>query len=253
MTQTLSELRALLKADQVDDALLTELAQDPRVGAQKLLEQYQNRQAKAEAEALALNYRTRYERKLWAQHPRIAGIDEVGRGPLAGPVVTAAVVLPQDFDLDVNDSKQLSAPKREALFPQIMHEALAVSLGVADNHEIDRENIYHATELAMGRAVASLRVQPDYLLVDAMTVPTNIPQRKLIHGDANSISIAAASIVAKVVRDRLMVMYDRVYPGYDLADNMGYGTAKHLAGLRECGVSPIHRMSFSPVREAAKF
>jgi ribonuclease HII len=251
MTQTLSELKALLAETVVDPALLEALAQDPRVGAQHLLAQYQRRQAEAEVEALALVYRSRYERELWAQYPHVAGIDEVGRGPLAGPVVTAAVVLPHDFDLPVNDSKQLSHRQREALFPQIVSQAVAVSLGVADNDEIDRENIYHATELAMGRAAAGLRVAPDFLLVDAMTVPGPYPQRKLIKGDANSISIAAASIVAKVVRDRLMVMYAGCYPGYDLADNMGYGTKKHLAGLAAHGVTPIHRMSFAPVRAAA--
>ncbi|WP_461214488.1 ribonuclease HII [Lacticaseibacillus sp. GG6-2] len=251
MPKTLSELRALLAEAPVSADLLAALAQDPRVGAQRLLAQYERRQAAAESEALALEYRSRFEHELWARYPHIAGIDEVGRGPLAGPVVTCAVILPQDCQLPVNDSKQLSAHRREALFPQIISQALAVSLGVADNNEIDRENIYHATELAMGRAAASLRVPADFLLVDAMTVPTATPQRKLIKGDANSISIAAASIVAKVVRDRLMVMYDRIYPGYDFADNMGYGTAKHLAGLAEYGVTPIHRMSFAPVRQAA--
>ena len=167
-------------------------------------------------------------------------------------MVTCAVILPHDCALPVNDSKQLTAHERERLYPLIMSQALAVSLGVADNHMIDRENIYHATELAMGEAATHLRVAPDFLLVDAMHVPVPVPQRKLIHGDANSISIAAASIVAKVVRDRLMTMYDQIYPGYDLKDNKGYGTQKHLAGLAEYGVTKIHRMSFSPVREAAK-
>ncbi|WP_390404399.1 ribonuclease HII [Lacticaseibacillus jixiensis] len=248
---SLNELKQALTASPVDQALLEQLAADPRVGAKRLLASYERRQARLEAEALALNYRTRFERELWPRYLHIAGIDEVGRGPLAGPVVTAAVILPQGCTLDVNDSKQLSKHQREALFPQIIEQAVAVSLGVADNNEIDQENIYHATELAMGRAVASLRVQPDFLLVDAMTIPSAVPQRKLIKGDANSINIAAASIVAKVVRDGLMTMYDQIYPGYDFADNMGYGTPKHLAGLAEFGVTPIHRMSFAPVREAA--
>ena len=251
MTKTLSELQALLKQPEVADELLAELAADSRVGAQRLLAQYERRQAAAEAEALAMVYRSRFERELWPQYPYVAGIDEVGRGPLAGPVVTAAVILPHDWQLPVNDSKQLTEHHRKVLFPQIVSNALAVSIGVAGNDEIDRENIYHATELAMGRAVAGLQLPADYLLVDAMTVPTAIPQRKLIKGDANSISVAAASIVAKVVRDRLMVMYDQVYPGYDLANNMGYGTAKHLAGLAAHGVTPIHRLSFAPVRQAA--
>ncbi|WP_125703486.1 ribonuclease HII [Lacticaseibacillus daqingensis] len=249
---TLSELKALLTAPSVDPALLATLAADPRVGVQRLLAQYDHRQATARAEQLAMVARTRFERELWPRYPHIAGIDEVGRGPLAGPVVTAAVILPHTFDLPVNDSKQLTAHVREALFPQIISQAVAVSLGVADAPMIDRENIYHATELAMGDAVRHLRVQPDFLLVDAMTVPVPTPQRKLIKGDANSISIAAASIVAKVVRDRLMTLYDQIYPGYDFCDNMGYGTAKHLAGLDQLGITPIHRLSFAPVRIAAR-
>lgn len=251
MTQTLSELKARLAEPPVAESVLQALAQDPRVGAQQLLARYQRQQAEAETEALELAYRSRYERELWVKYPHIAGIDEVGRGPLAGPVVTAAVILPHDFALPVNDSKQLTPHKRAQLFPQIVSQAVAVSIGVADNDEIDRENIYHATELAMGRAAAGLRVAPDFLLVDAMTVPGLYPQRKLIKGDANSISIAAASIVAKVARDRLMLMYANCYPGYDFADNMGYGTKKHLAGLAAHGVTPIHRMSFAPVRKAA--
>ncbi|MFD1440718.1 ribonuclease HII [Lacticaseibacillus hegangensis] len=247
---TLSELKKQLIAHPTDELLET-LAADPRVGAQNLLDWYQRRQSEAEAEALDLQYRSRYEHELWPKFPHIAGIDEVGRGPLAGPVVTCAVILRHDCQLPVNDSKQLTRHEREHLYPLIVSQALAVSIGVADNHMIDRENIYHATELAMGDAVAHLRVAPDFLLVDAMHVPSAVPQRKLIHGDANSISIGAASIVAKVVRDRLMVMYDGIYPGYDFKDNMGYGTKKHLDGLDRYGVTEIHRTSFSPVREAA--
>ncbi|WP_461223999.1 ribonuclease HII [Lacticaseibacillus suihuaensis] len=249
---TLKAYKDLLATTPVDDAVLAALAEDPRAGAQQLLAQYHRRQAKATQQAQALYNRSRFERELWPRYPHIAGIDEVGRGPLAGPVVTAAVILPHDFALPVNDSKQLTAHERAALFPQIVSQAVAVSLGVADAPRIDRENIYHATELIMGEAAASLRVRPDYLLVDAMTVPGGWRQRKLIKGDANSISIAAASIVAKVVRDRLMHMYDAIYPGYDLIHNDGYGTAKHLAALATLGVTPIHRRSFAPVRDQAQ-
>jgi ribonuclease HII len=168
-------------------------------------------------------------------------------------VVTAAVVLPHDAALwEVNDSKQLSAKKRLALFSQIMNVAVDVALGIATPAEIDTDNIYHATEIAMGRAVHALWQQPDFLLVDAMTVPVALPQQKLIKGDARSISIGAASIVAKVARDRLMETYDRVYPGYGFAHNAGYGTAEHLAGLQRLGATPIHRRSFSPVQLALK-
>lgn len=249
---TLSEYKALLQADHVDPAVLTALEQDSRIGAGKLLAAYRRRQDHQAAEAVALRYRSRYERKLWKMYSHVAGLDEVGRGPLAGPVVTAAVILPHQFKWPVNDSKQLTAHERDVLYPHILTEAIAVGIGVADNHEIDRENIYHATELAMAQAVSHLRVAPEFLLVDAMHVPVNLPQERLIKGDANSISIAAASIVAKVIRDRLMVMYDQVYPGYDFKDNMGYGTKAHLAGLAAHGVTPIHRRSFGPVRNCLK-
>ncbi|MHA3066104.1 ribonuclease HII [Lacticaseibacillus saniviri] len=245
---TLSEYQAELSHVPADDAVLATLAADSRVGAQRLLDQYHRRVDKLREQRLELRYRSRFEHELWPTYPLIAGIDEVGRGPLAGPVVTAAVILPHDFALPVNDSKQLTHNERARLFTGIMSQAISVSLGVADAAMIDRENIYHATELVMGQAVDHLTVTPDYLLVDAMTVPTAIPQRKLIKGDANSISIAAASIVAKVVRDELMAMYDTVYPGYDFAHNMGYGTKKHLLGLAQLGVTPIHRRSFSPVK-----
>ncbi|KRM88071.1 ribonuclease HII [Lacticaseibacillus thailandensis] len=249
---TLSDYRQLLATGNVAPEVLTALAADPHKGAQQLLRQYQRRQDRQEAARANFEERLQFERSLWPQYPRIAGIDEVGRGPLAGPVVTAAVIIDDRFNVPVNDSKQLTAHRRSELYAQILTQAVAVSLGVEDAPTIDRENIYHATELGMAAAVNGLRVRPDYLLVDAMTVPVNIPQTKLIKGDARSISIGAASIVAKVARDCLMMTYDRVYPGYDLADNMGYGTAKHLAGLRKLGVTPIHRRSFSPVRAALR-
>lgn len=143
----------------------------------------------------------------------VAGLDTVGRGPLAGPVVTAAVILPTQFKWPVLDSKQHTATTRDVLYPTIYTTALAVGLGVADNHTIHRTNIYTATELAMAQAVSTLRVAPEFLLVHAHTVPVNLPQTRLLKGDANSIRLAAASIVAKVLRDRLMDMYDQVYPG----------------------------------------
>ena len=245
----LSEYKALLQADHVDPAILTALKNDSRIGAGKLLAAYQRREDHRAAEAVALKYRSRYECQLWGTYQYVAGLDEVGRGPLAGPVVTAAVILPHHFRWPVNDSKQLTAHERNVLYLHILTEAIAVGIGVADNREIDRENIYHATELAMAKAVSHLRVAPEFLLVDAMHVPVDLPQERLIKGDANSISIASASIVAKVIRDRLMVMYDQVYPGYDFKHNMGYGTKAHLAGLAAHGVTPIHRRSFGPVRD----
>jgi ribonuclease HII len=181
----------------------------------------------------------------------IAGIDEAGRGPLAGPVVAAAVILPYGAELvGVKDSKKLSAVRRAALFTLIHDRALAVGVGVADHLLIDRINILQATLVAMSRAVAALEPSPDYLLIDGITpVPVPIPQRVLKKGESASISIAAASIVAKVTRDRLMDDYDRLYPGYGFADHKGYGCAAHRAAIAVLGPCPIHRETFRGVRE----
>ncbi len=176
----------------------------------------------------------------------ICGIDEVGRGPLAGPVVAGAVILPADCEiLYLNDSKKLSGKKREVLYDEIMEKALAVGIGMVSPQRIDEINILQATYEAMRIAVGKLSIRPDVLLNDAVTIPEiTIPQVPIIKGDEKSVSIAAASIVAKVTRDRLMVEYDEVIPGYDFAGNKGYGTKAHIAGLKELGVSPIHRRSF---------
>ena len=176
----------------------------------------------------------------------ICGIDEVGRGPLAGPVVAAAVILPKDQEiLYLNDSKKLSEKKRELLYDEIMAKAVAVGIGFASPARIDEINILQATYEAMRIAISELSVRPDVLLNDAVTIPeVDIPQVPIIKGDAKSKSIAAASIIAKVTRDRLMVEYDEVMPGYDFASNKGYGTKAHIAGLKELGPTPIHRRSF---------
>ena len=176
----------------------------------------------------------------------ICGIDEVGRGPFAGPVVAGAVILPRDCDiLYLNDSKKLSEKKREELYDQIMANAVSVGLGFVDNERIDEINILNATYEAMRQAISKLTPQPDILLNDAVTIPgVDIPQVPIIKGDAKSASIAAASIVAKVTRDRLMTELDKKYPGYDLAANKGYGTAAHIEGLKKLGPCPIHRRSF---------
>lgn len=176
----------------------------------------------------------------------IAGVDEVGRGPLAGPVVTAAVILPEDFSiLGVNDSKKLSEKRRDELFDQIKEAAVAYSIGIRDNHDIDRINILEATKEAMTEAVRGLAVRPDHLLIDALTLKdVDIPQTGIVKGDANSVSIAAASILAKVTRDRMMVDYHETYPDYAFDKNKGYGTKAHYEGLDKAGASPIHRMSF---------
>lgn len=186
-----------------------------------------------------------YEKK-YADYQAICGIDEVGRGPFAGPVVAGAVILPKDHPiLYLNDSKKLSEKKREMLYDVIMEEAVAVGIGMASPARIDEINILQATYEAMRMAISKLTVAPDLLLNDAVTIPdVDVKQVPIIKGDAKSVSIAAASIVAKVTRDRLMVQYDEIFPGYDFASNKGYGTKAHIEGLKELGPTPIHRMSF---------
>lgn len=176
----------------------------------------------------------------------ICGIDEVGRGPLAGPVVAGAVILPKDNSiLYLNDSKKLSEKKREVLYDEIMEKAIATGIGIVSPARIDEINILQATYEAMRMAITNLGIRPDVLLNDAVTIPeVDIVQVPIIKGDAKSVSIAAASIIAKVTRDRLMVEYDNVLPGYDLAGNKGYGTKAHIDGLKKLGPSPIHRRTF---------
>ena len=176
----------------------------------------------------------------------IAGVDEVGRGPLAGPVVTAAVILPEDFNIPgVTDSKKLSEKRREELFEVIKENALAWNIGLRDHEVIDEINILNATKEAMKDAVDGLSIRPDHVLVDALTIPgVDIPQTGIIKGDANSVSIAAASILAKVTRDRMMVEYHHLYPDYAFDRNKGYGTKAHYEGLDRAGACPIHRKSF---------
>jgi len=193
-----------------------------------------------------------FERRLHRQgYQAVAGIDEAGRGPLAGPVLAAAVVLPRHFELPgLTDSKKLSPAVRERLFPLIRQQALAVGIGFASPAEIDQLNILQATLQAMLRAVRRLRLSPDYLLIDGITpLPQTLPQQTLKKGDSRSLSIAAASVVAKVVRDRLMVHYDRCFPGYGFAGHKGYGSAAHRQAIAELGPCPIHRVTFRGVRE----
>ena len=176
----------------------------------------------------------------------ICGIDEAGRGPLAGPVVAGAVILPADCEiLYLNDSKKLSAAKREQLYDEIMEKAIAVGVGMASPARIDEINILQATYEAMRTAVSELGVEPDILLNDAVTIPEiTIPQVPIIKGDAKSVSIAAASIIAKVTRDRLMVQYEEVLPGYGFAKHKGYGSKEHIEAIRRLGPTPIHRRTF---------
>lgn len=212
-------------------------------------ERLRKQQEKLQKELERLETMRIYEKE-YASCKHICGIDEVGRGPLAGPVVAGAVVLPSDVQiLYLNDSKKLSERKRELLYDEIMEKALAVGIGMASPARIDEINILQATYEAMRAAIEEvekkLGIKPEVLLNDAVTIPeVSIRQMPIVKGDAKSVSIAAASIVAKVTRDRMMVEYDKVLPGYDLASNKGYGTKAHIAALKELGPTPIHRASF---------
>lgn len=183
----------------------------------------------------------------------IAGIDEVGRGPLVGPVVTAAVILPKDFyDERINDSKKLTEKKRELLYDVIMENAISVGIGISSEDVIDEINILNATKRAMLEAVNNLSVKPEHLLIDAVKLNTDIPQTSIIKGDAKSESIAAASIIAKVTRDRMMVELDKIHPEYDFKHNKGYGTKKHIEAIRKYGIIKEHRKTFAPCDEYVK-
>ena len=196
-----------------------------------------------------MNDNLKYEKELRkAGYKLIAGIDEVGRGPLVGPVVAACVILPEKFDLDgLTDSKKLSEKKRNYFYDKIMECALGVGIGVVSNEVIDDINIYEATKLAMKDAINNCSVKPDYLLIDAMKLDVDIPSTSIIKGDLLSITISAASVIAKVYRDNLMYELDKLYPEYDFKSNKGYGTKKHIEALKRYGYLKEHRKSFKPV------
>ena len=225
--------------------LITVFAEDERAGIQKLIERARKKLFALERERARTEELKKYER-MYEECTYICGIDEVGRGPLAGPVVAGAVILPKDCDiLYINDSKQLSEKKREELYDIIMDKAVSCAVGYATPERIDEINILQATYEAMRDAIGHLSVVPDILLNDAVTIPgVNMKQVPIIKGDAKSISIGAASIIAKVTRDRLMVEYDKVFPEYDFAGNKGYGSAAHIEALKKYGPTPIHRRSF---------
>ena len=214
------------------------------------------KQLSASAAKLRLLTRLRctlkYEKLAWAAGAKlVAGVDEVGRGSLFGPVVAAAVILDSSYRVrGLRDSKLLLAERREVLAERIREHAIAWAIAAVDAARIDQINIYHASRLAMHEAVDMLTTRPDHLLIDAMRLNCEVPQRAIIHGDALSASIAAASILAKVERDRMITEWDPVFPAYGLASNKGYSTPRHLAALREHGPSPLHRQSFAPVWSA---
>ena len=234
----------------LDSPVFKEFEKDSRSGVQKEIEK-RKKSIQAEIdENLRLEGMLSYEKELYAQGiSLIAGVDEVGRGPLAGPVVAAAVILPQNCKIKgLNDSKKIPKKKHKEIFQAVKDSALAIGIGIMDNHVIDQVNIYEATKLAMKEAISQLEPQPEHLLIDAMRLDLPITQTSIIKGDANSLSIAAASIIAKVTRDNIMANYDQEFPGYDFSQNAGYGTAKHLEGIEKHGVTPIHRTSFEPIK-----
>ena len=248
---TIKEIKEqLANIQRLDDPLLTELEQDGRSGVIQAIAKQKREIQKRLDEDERLEGMLAYEKECYARGMElIAGVDEVGRGPLAGPVVAAAVILPKGCKIPgLNDSKKIPKSKHKEIYEAVLQNAVAIGIGIKDNQVIDQVNIYEATKLAMMEAIGQLEPQPQHLLIDAMKLDLPISQTSIIKGDANSLSIAAASIVAKVTRDQMMEEFDKEYPGYDFAQNAGYGTAKHLAGLDKLGVTPIHRRSFEPVK-----
>ena len=248
---TIKEVKErLAMIDELDHPLFEELILDGRAGVQAAISKRKRELQKQVDEDLRLEKMLAYEKELYAQGiDLIAGVDEVGRGPLAGPVVAAAVILPKACKIPgLNDSKKIPKSKHKEIYEAVFQNAIAIGIGIKDNHVIDQVNIYEATKLAMMEAIGQLDPRPQHLLIDAMKLDLPISQTSIIKGDANSLSIAAASIVAKVTRDQMMEEFDCEYPGYDFTQNAGYGTVNHLAGLHKLGVTPIHRRSFEPVK-----
>ncbi len=247
MGKSISDIKKELVAARASElpVFVMKYENDPRSGVRAMAAKAKKSMEALEREKQRIEVMKQYERE-YASCGYICGIDEVGRGPLAGPVMACAVILPANCNiLYLNDSKQLSPKRREELYEIIMREAVSVGIGSASHERIDEINILQATYEAMREAVSKLTVKPDILLNDAVTIPmVDIRQVPIIKGDAKSVSIAAASIVAKVTRDRLMVEYDSVYPEYRFADNKGYGSAAHIEALKKYGPSPIHRKSF---------
>lgn len=252
---TIKEIeQQLQEADSLDHPLFDRFEKDNRTGVQSAIKKRKKVLQADIDEAERLEQMLVYEKQLYTQGLElIAGVDEVGRGPLAGPVVAAAVILPKNCKIKgLNDSKKIPKKRHEEIYQAVLEQAISVGIGVKDNTVIDQVNIYEATKLAMLDAIKTLNPQPQHLLIDAMKLEVPISQTSIIKGDANSLSIAAASIVAKVTRDRMMVAFDQTYPGYDFSQNAGYGTKLHLEGLEKFGVSPIHRQSFEPIKSMIK-
>ncbi|WP_226034962.1 ribonuclease HII [Aquibacillus saliphilus] len=250
---TIAEITELISSEMFTKVELENLKLDERKGVQKVINKYEKKLLLKAQQQENFNRMLVFENRQYDLGNRtVAGIDEAGRGPLAGPVVAAAVILKKDFYLPgLNDSKQLSKQMRESFFAIIKEEAISYGVGVIDNNQIDEINIYEATKRAMKSAIQQLNPIPDHLLIDAVPLD-NLPctSESITKGDQKSISIAAASVLAKVTRDKMMEEFHTKYPIYNFASNMGYGTKEHLNAIDLNGVSPYHRKSFAPVRDA---
>lgn len=252
--KSIAEIKQIMNETNLSNDQFNALLQDPRKGVQKLCTSYIQRQHRKQALETQFEKMCAYERKNYARGCNfIAGIDEAGRGPLAGPVVAAAVILPIEFKLlGLNDSKQLTEHKRNEFFHIIKDQAVSYGISIINNQKIDQINIYEATKLAMHEAINQLDPVPEHILIDA--VPLDFPSstsEAITKGDQKSVSIAAASIIAKVTRDTIMKKIHKDFPYYDFASNMGYGTKHHLNAIEQHGITPFHRKSFAPVRSAS--
>lgn len=247
---TVNQIAEILTEESVNSSYLQALEADPRIGVQKLIAAYYRKKDRSAAIRQQWQTMCQHEAPYWEQDKLIIGVDEAGRGPLAGPVVAAAVVLaPDTFLPGLADSKTLTPEQRTILFEQIIEKALDFAVGIVGPKEIDILNILKATQLAMGKAISGIDISYQYIFIDGnQRCPyVQTAQKTIVKGDALSVSVAAASIVAKVTRDTLMVDLDAVYPGYGFAEHKGYPTSKHLTALNQLGPSPVHRRSFAPV------
>lgn len=250
----IEEIRSLLRQEPTEEQL-NMIEKDERIGVQKLYLSYLNQIKEKEKETERFSKMLTYEKQYWQQGINfVGGTDEAGRGPLAGPMVVAAVLLPNDiFISGLNDSKQLSAKKRELIYDEICIKALSITVNIVSVADIDRYNIYQAAKLGMEASISFLRPKPEVVLADAMPLQIdNMKTISLIHGDALSATIAAASIIAKVTRDRIMLDLDQAYPEYGFAANKGYGSQKHMEAIAQYGVTRWHRRTYEPVKSMIK-
>ncbi|MGP4106965.1 ribonuclease HII [Virgibacillus sp. L01] len=251
--KSIAVIKQLFETKNIDKSFVSELKMDERKGVQKLIKQYERQKLKEQKLKQNFEQMSRYEKNCYANGCQyVAGVDEAGRGPLAGPVVAASVILPREFKLlGLNDSKQLNEATRNEFFCIIKEQAVSYGISIIDSQKIDQVNIYEATKLAMHDAINQLNPKPDHVLLDAVTLDNlSCTSEPIIKGDQESITIAAASILAKVTRDNLMKELHKKYPVYEFNSNMGYGTKRHMEMLTEHGISPYHRKSYAPVRNA---